>query len=248
MFHIFTSQFLQYDVHVKSRIPASVALLALLAFPAIVASRGYAQFSGSAVGGHAASGAVPSGVVNVDPFTGVVPLTGSGSHVPFSTAGPVHNEHHHYRRDGTYAAPYLYPVGVPYAYGYDDNAADGTNAYAGSDDEDNADYRGGPTVFDRRGDGANSYVPPVEDVPAPHADQNSEANSASPDTPQNPTLLVFKDGRKIEVENYAIVGPTLFDLTPGHPRRVALADLDLKATEQQNENQGVVFQVPPEAN
>ncbi len=60
-------------------------------------------------------------------------------------------------------------------------------------------------------------------------------------------LLVFKDGHKLEVGNYAIVGPTLFDLTPGHPRRVAFADLDLEATRQQNDDRGVTFQLPPSA-
>jgi hypothetical protein len=58
-------------------------------------------------------------------------------------------------------------------------------------------------------------------------------------------LLVFKDGRKLEVGNYAIVGATLFDLTPGHTRKVALADLDLEATRQQNDDRGVAFQLPP---
>jgi hypothetical protein len=59
--------------------------------------------------------------------------------------------------------------------------------------------------------------------------------------------LVFKDGRKLEVGNYAIVGSTLFDLTPGHPRKVALSDLDLDATRQQNDEHGVIFQLPPSA-
>jgi hypothetical protein len=57
-------------------------------------------------------------------------------------------------------------------------------------------------------------------------------------------LLVFKDGRKLEVGNYAIVGATLFDLTPGHPRKIALADLDLEATRRQNDDRGVTFELP----
>jgi hypothetical protein len=42
----------------------------------------------------------------------------------------------------------------------------------------------------------------------------------------------------------------LFDLTPGHARRVALADLDLEATRKQNDDRGVTFQLPqpPQAN
>jgi hypothetical protein len=49
------------------------------------------------------------------------------------------------------------------------------------------------------------------------------------------------------VNNYAIVSQTLYDLTPGHPRKIALADLDLAATEKQNDDHGVVFQLPPSA-
>jgi hypothetical protein len=49
------------------------------------------------------------------------------------------------------------------------------------------------------------------------------------------------------VNNYAIVSQTLYDLTPGHPRKIALADLDLPATEKQNDDRGVTFQLPPSA-
>jgi hypothetical protein len=36
----------------------------------------------------------------------------------------------------------------------------------------------------------------------------------------------------------------LYDLTPGRHRKIALADLDLKATAQQNDDAGINFQVP----
>jgi hypothetical protein len=57
--------------------------------------------------------------------------------------------------------------------------------------------------------------------------------------------LVFKDGHKVEVSNYAIVGTTLFDLTPGHPRHIAVADIDLEATRKENDEHGIIFQLPP---
>jgi len=47
-----------------------------------------------------------------------------------------------------------------------------------------------------------------------------------------------------EVGNYAILGQTLYYLTPGHPRKIALADIDLPATEKQNDDRGVIFKVP----
>ena len=39
-------------------------------------------------------------------------------------------------------------------------------------------------------------------------------------------------------------GSTLFDLTPGHRRRILIADLDLDATRKQNDERGVTFQLP----
>jgi hypothetical protein len=72
-------------------------------------------------------------------------------------------------------------------------------------------------------------------------------SNPDPAPPQAPTILIFKDGHQLEVANYAIVNQTLYDLTPGHPRRIALADLDLPATEKQNDDHGIVFQLPPSA-
>jgi hypothetical protein len=84
---------------------------------------------------------------------------------------------------------------------------------------------------------------------APYAQDYSgdAAIDPEPDAPQPATTLVFRDGHQIEVTNYAIVGGTLFDLTPGHQRKVALAELDLPATEKQNDDRGVVFQLPASA-
>ncbi len=72
----------------------------------------------------------------------------------------------------------------------------------------------------------------------------SSAALSVPDVPQEPTLLIFKDGHKVQLENYAIVGANLVDLSPGHQRAIALADLDLGATRQQNDERGVTFHGP----
>ena len=61
---------------------------------------------------------------------------------------------------------------------------------------------------------------------------------------QPSTILVFADGHQSEVQNYAIVGDTLFDLSDGRTHKILLADLDLTATRKANEAQGVDFQVP----
>lgn len=244
-------------------ISASLALFGMLF---LLLSSASAQFSGASSssgggGGHASSG---GGSVSSFGHGGYV-QTGSG--VAFSGhSSSGHNSSgqrslgstwhsgngfdRHNRRNANgdaFVYPYVYPYvyGVPYADLNDDN----DNA----DDDDDSQYQGGPTIFDRRGSGRDSYIPPTYEGPA-HA-QTETATGTAPDTPtpaqqqqetpHAPTTLVFKDGQQLEVENYAIVDQTLYDLTPGHRRRIALADLDLPATERQNDDRGVDFQVPP---
>jgi hypothetical protein len=148
----------------------------------------------------------------------------------------------HHRRGGAffggfgsvYAVPY--PVYVEPQY---DTAAP-------SDQFPEEEYRGGPTIFDRRGPGpsrvddANTATEPRNPEPAPEASREPEPAA---DQPQ--TVLVFKDGHQLEVQNYAIVGDTLVDLTEGHRRKVPLSDLNVEATAKQNDDRGIDFRLPP---
>lgn len=239
---------LEYHVSVRHSIPTSLALLSLLALPLIFVSTSHAQINGvpSSVtspgfGGRPINGTPPS-VTSLGP-NGIAPNFRVTFLAPNPPPPPRDGHHHHHHVD--YITPsVVYTVPVPYAvdFGATNNDNDEDND-ATADDSD-VNYRGGPTIFDRRGSGAASYIPPVKDVPKPHAAQNLDEPVAEPEPPQEPTLLVFKDGRKLELRNYAIIGATLFDLTPGHPRRVALADLDLEATRKQNDERGVSFQLP----
>jgi hypothetical protein len=232
----------------------------LLAFSASIfsASPSFAQVNGFSGSAHAASAAPFTG--SVTPRTGpVAPPTGAAfihngpvtynigvarpPRVPHSP-GTTHNggnNHAHHTANGTAYYPYVYALPVPYAV----DVADGDTSNDNGDDDD-ANYQGGPTVFDRRGAGAESYIPPSSDGPGNGVEvASAQAPEAADLTPQPPTTLVFKDGRRIEVGNYAIVSQTLYDLTPGHPRKIALGDLDLAATQKQNDDHGVVFQLPP---
>ncbi len=58
------------------------------------------------------------------------------------------------------------------------------------------------------------------------------------------TVLVFRDQHKQEVQNYAIMGRTLWAFAPQHTQRIPLADLDLAATVKANDDNGVTFRVP----
>lgn len=238
------SRALEYHSSVRSWFSPAVPLLSLFGLFLSFTSVAQAQINAPSssvtspgFGGRTVNGP-PASVTSLGP-RGYAP----NASVPFRphTNG---NGTHHRRRAGDYNGPYLYAYPVPYAV--DPN--DYTDVPEANSDESN--YQGGPTVFDRRGSGARSYVPPVEDPPPAHvAQQNSSEPtddlSSEPQPAAPPTLLIFKDGRKLEVSNYAIVGSTLFDLTPGHARRIALADLDLDATRKENDERGVIFQLPP---
>jgi hypothetical protein len=57
-----------------------------------------------------------------------------------------------------------------------------------------------------------------------------------------PTVLVFLDGHRMEIQNYAIVGETLWVLDERVATKIPLSDLDLDAT--QRENRGTGFRLP----
>jgi hypothetical protein len=59
-----------------------------------------------------------------------------------------------------------------------------------------------------------------------------------------PTVLVFRDQRRQEIQNYAIVGRTLWSFSSGRTQKVPLANLDLAATEKANDDRGITFRIP----
>jgi hypothetical protein len=58
------------------------------------------------------------------------------------------------------------------------------------------------------------------------------------------TALVFRDQHRQEVDNYAIVGQTLWVFAPKQAQKIALPDLDVPATVKANEDRGVTFRIP----
>jgi hypothetical protein len=64
------------------------------------------------------------------------------------------------------------------------------------------------------------------------------------ETPATPAILVFRDGRRLSIQNYAIVGQTLWVLDEQTSTKVPLSDLDLEATQKENRDQGVRFSLP----
>ena len=232
---------LEYHVSVRHSIPASIALFTLFAFPPILVSTAQAQINGTPAsvtspgfGGRPVNGTPPSitsqGRTGSNSRAGVFP-----PHPPHEGNHKGEGSHHH----DQYTLPsVVYPIAIPYAVDFgatngDDNPApDAGSTGRGEGDRDpdsvDADVRDSDSS-----DRENNYASRTRD------------DGRDLDPPQLPTLLVFKDGHKLELSNYAILGATLFDLTPGHARKVALVDLDLEATQKQNDDRGVAFQIPP---
>jgi hypothetical protein len=153
--------------------------------------------------------------------------------------------HHH--GQGNFVPFYAVPV-YPYYPDY-------TIIEPGADDTMEGQYAAGPTIFDRRGPAPvpSAYAPPPsKPAPQEEAPPPETASAQQPVTPAPPpevsdqpsTVLVFKDGHETEVKNYAIQGDVLYDLTSGRPKKIELANLDLAATQKENDDRGVDFALP----
>jgi hypothetical protein len=82
-------------------------------------------------------------------------------------------------------------------------------------------------------------------------ERDARASAAAPESRKEttaqasePTVLVFRNGHKEEVKNYAIVGETLWVFSELRARKIPLADLDIDATTKANEDRGVEFSAP----
>lgn len=168
--------------------------------------------------------------------------TGFGGHHSgfFGPARPNHSHEslHHRPFRPLWGSYYAYPIFEDWGNAYPDDAVENP--------PDDDEYQGGPTIFDRRGDG--QYSPPGATSHSAPAREDFQSNAppqeASEVAEQPQTILVFKDGHQAEIDNYAIVGNTLFDLSGGKRHKIALTDLDLSSTAKQNDDRGVDFQLP----
>lgn len=245
---------LGYHSHVR-RVGVAVLFLSLVAVPGLEAQIHGVPPSVTSFGpGRGPSPGVPASVTSLEPngFEGGNPAIVLPNRVHF-------RRHRHH----PFVAYYPVPAYTPYYY---------SDVVPGPvDDSMEEEDSGGPTLFDRRGPGTNNgFVTrryardegndgaqvsnnsssdrnSFKESPGSEATKDSAADSegaASASDQSSATVLVFKDGRKAEVKNYAILGDVLYDLTPGHPRKIPLSDLDLEATQKVNEDLGTSFQLP----
>lgn len=127
---------------------------------------------------------------------------------------------------GGYYDPWWWSSGSSYDSDYERQLEDAQQMDAQSLDEQRA-----------RQDPGQDQDMYARSAPAgPHQEERTEAAPA--------TLLVFRDQHKKEVQNYAIVGQTLWNFAPQHTEKISLADLDISATTKANDERGVDFRVP----
>lgn len=141
----------------------------------------------------------------------------------------------------SYAVPYYYPADNS-IYGYDYVGNGGPDLYSGPPPGPNDPIL--HVIVEQPP--ANPYGPPPdrESYAAPAAPPAPSAAAPAEVKPGEPTLLVFRNGHKQEVTNYAIMGETLYVFDQGR-KKIALADLDIPATVKANDDRGMEFRVPP---
>ena len=139
----------------------------------------------------------------------------------------------------SYAIPYYIPMD---GYGYD--YVGGPDLYSGPPIAPNDPIM--HIVAEQPGarypsnDPELAEAPPLQ-VQAPQPEQSS-AHEAKPN---EPSVLVFRDGHQQEVSNYAIMGQTVY-VFDKRTQKVALSDLDVPATIKVNDDRGLEFKIPPQ--
>lgn len=193
------------------------------------------------------------------PSVSSIPNTGFGNRfhngAGFNHGTGFNHNRRYGRGGGAFAVPYYYIPFGGYGYGYD--YVGGSDMYSGSPDM----YSGPP---DRYSPGPNdstlhiiveqppavqSYRPPADDTQAevapPPRVAHEQPSAARDAKSREPTVLVFHDGHKQEVGNYAIMGQTVYVLD-NRAQKISLADLDVPATVKANDDRGMEFKLPPQ--
>ena len=193
---------------------------------------------GSSFGGHGAG--MMSRGFGASSFRG-----GAGGGYSHGWRGPIAGNRSFYGNRSYRRFGRGYYGGYPwYGYGnpwwYDDGYGDTQPAYP--PDDYSSDYDPGDAAMQAQQAEIDRLHSQLDNSRGRSPQQASPSSQSKDDS--LPTELVFRDKHTEEVQNYAIVGSTLYDLTDGHRRKIPLADLDLTATAKQNDDRGVDFQVP----
>jgi hypothetical protein len=149
--------------------------------------------------------------------------------------------HHHGRFWGWpyYAGYYGYPYsGYPWDFGDDSYSADSYQNYP------LPDYSAAYAENDRQQAAIDRLENEVDLLRQEREARDSQSSQSRSKSDLQPTQLVFRDKHTEEVQNYAIVGETLWILNAQRARKIPLTELDIPATKKANDDRGVEFQLP----
>ena len=158
---------------------------------------------------------------------------GNGVHI-VTSFNHFHHHHRGFSRFGAFYYPYYYPWYWDSASSYD-----ASDAYYQQTQQlsQQLNELSNEVAQLREEQQIRSYVSPQPQV------QQSEPAPAKPD-PVIATVLVFQDQHREEIQNYAVVGHTLWVFNQDRARKIPLAQLDLPATSKANDDRGVDFTMP----
>jgi hypothetical protein len=220
------------------------------------ASMGRSGFSSSGFrGGLSSSGFRGGGSVGVGQRFGA--SFGTGTRQPSFRSGPSFGRFHHpgfgsrhFRNRvffSTFSPGFWGYYGYPAYYGGD--------SYSTVDSYPSYDYYG-PSYYFAQNDVAQQQqdIDRLEDEVArlreERQSEQRQARDTSPPQAQSKsevstaTLLIFRDKHTQEVQNYAVVGGTLWIFSEQRATKLPLSWLDIEATTKANDDRGVDFQLP----
>ena len=128
--------------------------------------------------------------------------------------------------------------GYPWDYGDNSYSADSYQSYPPPD------YSNAYVDNSREQAQIDRLENEVDRLRAEREARESQASQLLSKTDAQPTELVFRDKHTEEVQNYAIVGQTLWILSAQRARKIPLTELDIPATKKANDDRGVEFQLP----
>jgi hypothetical protein len=241
----------RYHIGMRRWLGISLAVLGLAAVPALQAQINGTRASVTSLGGSSIfPPGPPASVTSLGP-RGFTPNFGFPN-----CCFPFGVKHHHpdgflngSRGRGGFGYGVLPLYSMPYYYGYGDvvNPVDDSMEQAYGPVSQRSD-RGGAQQQQYNDDRLSRLEQQMDEVESatstPKKSQADASEAPKPPADQPNTVLVFRDGHSMDVKNYAIVGDTLYDFSNGSRRKIALADLDLDATQKQNDNRGLDFRLP----
>jgi hypothetical protein len=172
---------------------------------------------------------------------------------------PVYSSHPHaygssyysapYGKNGYYRSRYGYG-GLPYfpLLGYYDNGFyDAPPPYSGTY-EDDPSLEGGPSP-DVAGlsEQVKHLSAQLNDLQDQLSQRSPSASGNMPDSlpqeaaPEPPLTVVLHDGQMLQIQNYAVMGDTLWDLSSQPSHRIPVSSIDIPASTKASEASGAEF-------